>query len=168
MIQDGLTYRLYVPSAGTATMIRPGSAIVGERRGDRIEVDYEGGGRASNVVTFEDFVTHAAGRRSQRYPTVARASFPADTLIEVGEVRYDGLLREWLISDIVDEPALEAWAPGPHVIGGSAELKRNACGRLFSRFGSQAHVDFAVARQTGSSIEEAVLAIARKPGRLRP
>lgn len=167
MIPDGLTYRLYVPAAGSPTTIRPGSAIVGERRGDRIEVDYEGGGRSSNVVTFEDFVTHAAGRRSQRYPTVARGSFPADALIEVGEVRYDGLLREWIISDLIDGTALRAWAPGDHVVGGSPELKRNACGRLFSRFGSQAHVDYAIARQIGTPVEDAVLAIARKPGRLR-
>jgi hypothetical protein len=166
-IPDGLTYRIYVPAPGVTTTIRPGSAIVGERRDDRIGVDFEGGGRSENVRTFEDFVTHAAGRRSQNYPTIARASYDAGDLVDVGEVRYDGMLREWIISDILDESALDAWAPGPHVVGGSPELMRRATGRMFSRFGSQAHVDLAIARQMGTPIEEAVLAIARRPGRLR-
>lgn len=167
-IADGTTYRLYVPDPDVFTTIRRGSAIVGERRLDRIEVDYEGGGRSSNVRTFEDFITHAAGRRSQRYPTVARSGFHADDLTDVGEVRYDGVLREWVISDIQNVDVLEAWAPGPHVIGGSPELITRAIGRMFSRFGSQAHIDLAVARRMGRPVEEAILAIARTPGRLRP
>lgn len=120
-------YHLYVPAPHMIHDIRRGSAIVGEPMGGHIEIDYEGGG-ASNVRTFEDKLHHAAGRRAQRYPTVAREARKPEDLVAVGRARYDEAVRHWVIADIVDAEALEAWAPGPHVIGGSDELTMHAAG----------------------------------------
>lgn len=121
-------YRLYVPAAGRGTTIRDRSAIVGEPQGDRISVHYQGVIENSDVQTFEDCIQHAAGRREQNYPTVARAWLAPEDLIEVGTVHYDETLRRWVIGDLIDEDALREWAPGPHVPGGSPELRSRAAG----------------------------------------
>lgn len=128
-------YDLYVPAPGVGTHIDAGSAIVGETREGLHDVHYERGG-ASNVRTFEERIAHAAGRRTTRYPTVARSAMPLDDLIRVGSVSYDEVLGHWYIDEIVDPDALEAWTPGPHVVGGSPAMRSESAGRLYSRLNS--------------------------------
>lgn len=78
-----------------------GSGIVGSvwdnPSGGRIVIDYEGGRyHQSNIKTFADRVYHAAGRHSERYPTAARMSVEADSLVKVGtfDARYRRLSLE--------------------------------------------------------------------------
>lgn len=125
-------YRLYVPREGVVHDVRPGSAIVGEPQGDGIDTHYEGGGDASNITTLEHRIHHAAGRRRQRYPTIARRTWAPDELVDVGSVAYDGAMRHWVIGEITDEAALVAWAPGEQpVVGGTQSLIVEVGGRLF-------------------------------------
>lgn len=154
-------YRLYVPAAGSLTHIDDGSAIVGEPEGDRIGVDFEGNRYgACNMQTFEDRITHAAGRRAYRYPTTARASYPADALIEVGTVRYDELMRSWIISDITDRQALQAWSPEQHVVGGSEELKSRAAGIRYSGFSPSEMTTVALKQSSGTPLIDAIFKVA--------
>jgi hypothetical protein len=154
-------YRLYVPAAGATTGIDDGSAIVGEPEGDRIGVDFERGGNAVNVQTFEEKILHAAGRRAQRYPTIARRSYPASDLVEVDAVRYDGALRRWVIADIYELDTLEAWAPGPHHIGGSPALLSEAAGIGYSQLSSNERLRVATKQMTGSTMRDAILSVLR-------
>lgn len=163
---DGIEYRLYVPATGARTFIDDGSAIVGERRGDLIDVHFERGG-ADNVRTFEDRITHAAGRRAQDYPTIARGTYPAADLLDVGSVRYDGLMRRWIVSSIDDVDALERWAPGPHEVGGSRALRDEAAGMIYGRLNSSGMTEVAMSSNGGRVTAEAIFAAAAKPGRLR-
>ena len=163
---NGIEYRLYVPAEGARTFIDHASAIVGERRGDQTDVHFERGG-ADNVRTFEDRITHAAGRRSQQYPTVARGTYPAADLVDVGSVRYDSLMRRWVVSSIDDPDALEAWAPGPHEIGGSRALRDEAAGMIYGRLNSSGMTEVAMSSVGGRVTAEAIFAAAAKPGRLR-
>lgn len=129
-----MTYNLYVPAPGVKHDILPQSAIVGEERGDYIETHYEGG-RASNVQSYEDRIQHAAGRRIERYPTSALRAWKKDELIKVGTVTRDENLKVWLISEIIDEPALRSWIGDQDraAEGGSDHLHIEAAGRLFSK-----------------------------------
>lgn len=163
---NGIEYRLYVPAPGATTLIDGGSAIVGERRGDLVDVHYERGG-ADNVRTFEDRLTHAAGRRAQRYPTSARSVHPAADLIDVGSVRYDGTLRRWVIASVDDPAALCAWSPGPHEAGGSETLRREAAGALYGRLSSAGLADVAIAAAGRTLTPEDVISVASRTGRLR-
>ena len=78
---------VYVPRPGTyaATMIAPGSGIVGTKKNGQIEIDYEGRlyGQV-NMVRFADRVKHAHGRHATRYPTTARMTVKEETLIPIG------------------------------------------------------------------------------------
>lgn len=129
-----MEYNLYVPAPGVQHNILPKSAIVGEERGDNIETHYEGGS-ASNIQNFEDRIQHAAGRRIERYPTIALRAWRKDELIKVGTVARDEDLKVWIISEIIDEPALRKWIgdEDPAVEGGSDQLHYDAAGRQFSK-----------------------------------
>jgi hypothetical protein len=165
-IQEGLTYRLYVPTADARHHIDAGSAIVGEIKEGLAEVHFERGG-ASNVQTFEEKIHHAAGRRAASYPTIARGAFPAEGMKDVGSVRYDAIMRRWVIDEILDEASLKAWAPGSHVEGGSAKLKDEATGWLSSRLNSSGLMDVSMQVARGVPLSEAILATATLPGRMR-
>lgn len=86
---------VYVPAPGWVTTIDRGSGIVNDpnvwaTNGGRIVVDYEGNRfGASNIVTFADRVMIAAGRHTERYPTIARSALVPESLIRVGT--YDGI-----------------------------------------------------------------------------
>lgn len=129
-----MEYNLYVPAPGVQHDILPRSAIVGEEHGDRIETHYEGG-RASNIQNFEDRIQHAAGRRIERYPTIALRAWRKGELVRVGTVTRDEILKVWIISEIVDEPALRHWIgdEDPAAEGGSDQLHYDAAGRQFSK-----------------------------------
>jgi len=159
-------YRLYVPAPGVDTHIDAGSAIVGDIRDGMHDVHYERGG-ASNVRTFEERIIHAAGRRAHRYPTVARSLLPATDLVDVGSVAYDPVLRHWFIEEILDEAALEAWTPGPHVVGGSPAMRAESAGRLYSRLNASGMTGVAMEMAAGMPMADAVAAVAARPGRMR-
>jgi hypothetical protein len=82
---------VFVPSSATtplATIVAPGSAIIGPAGSDESEqvtVDYEGAvyGQA-NIQTYADRARQAAGRQLQHYPTVARSVVLRSELRQVG------------------------------------------------------------------------------------
>jgi hypothetical protein len=128
-------YGLYVPAEHAPHDVRPRSAIVGERSGDMIDTHYEGGGSSENVKTFEHRINHAAGRRRERYPTIARRSWEVDDLIRVGTVAYDDAMRHWVITRITDVDALRGWVgeDEPLVENGSDALTEEVGSRAFSQ-----------------------------------
>jgi hypothetical protein len=87
-------FPLYIPDSSASpelrrkvVMIDPRSAIVGEPSpcGEELLVYFEGNRyRAANIRTFADRAMIAAGRLSERYPTIAQASVPAGALVQVG------------------------------------------------------------------------------------
>lgn len=97
----------------------------------------------------------------------SRGAHPAGDLVDVGSVRYDGLMRRWVIASIDDAEALEAWAPGPHVVGGSPALKDDAAGLLYGRLSSSGMMDVAMSSAGRMPTADAVFAAAARPGRLR-
>jgi len=134
-----MRYDLYVPAATASHDIRPGSAIIGERRGDMIDTHYEGGG-AANVQTYEERIHQAAGRRSTNYPTSARRAWDPDDLVQVGTIAYSNGLRHWVVESITDEHAMRAWIGEDDTVapGGSDALFANEGGR---RFGDLSRAD---------------------------
>jgi hypothetical protein len=113
---------VYVPKLGTiaAQMIDAGSGVVGQpgkqvSAVEVIEVYYEGNRFGySNVHTFADRVKVAADRMGQSYPTIARAVYPVDMLVEVGQ--FDG--RQVLLVDGDDRVALALIAAWIGWLGG--------------------------------------------------
>lgn len=109
---------VYVPAGypGTLGSIEPGSGIVGSAERGRVTIDYEGGiyRDPADRGTLADRCHIAWGRHlisdrfPGRYPTVARASVPVETVVQVGT--YDpregeltftdadalGLVAQWL------------------------------------------------------------------------
>lgn len=108
--------KVYVPAVDSRirATIRKGSGIVGTieappGEGGRLVLDFEGNlYRAENIKTYADRVLHAAGRHTQRYPTVARISARLADVVCIGywdeghgrvvPVLDDGwkVLEEWL------------------------------------------------------------------------
>ncbi len=128
------SYRLYVPAEGVKHDVRKGSAIVGDSGEHHIMTHYEGGG-ADNVKTFEQKIHHAAGRREQRYPTIAIRAWRHEELNDVGSVRYDEIMRHWVIDEITQMETLRQWV-GPDetlVSGGSDPLIIEQGGFLFAK-----------------------------------
>ena len=101
---------IYVPAPGSpgCTGIIEGSGIVGTPAAeDRVLIDYEGARYDQvNMVTWADRLVHAAGRHTQRYPTVARRVVRASELLEVGQFDPDEC-RAYLDGEHND--ALVAW-----------------------------------------------------------
>ena len=63
---------------------------------------------SSSMTTFEDKVHHAAGRLSQRYPTIARLTARADDFVVVGTYEFSD---DWTYTrlTITNQPALDHW-----------------------------------------------------------
>lgn len=162
-MSEPLTYRLFVPADPEESHISPGSAIVGEPDYNGFHVHYERGG-ASNVQTFEEKILHAADRRRCNYPTAAAAWMPKKLLKEVGSVRYDEMLKIWVIDTIDDLDALTAWAPGEHVIGGSKKAREDAASRAFSRLSNLGQRMVLNDTRGGADLTEAVLEAMRLEG----
>jgi len=136
-------YLLLVPAKGVVHDVRAGSAIVGDERDGMVDTHYEGGG-ASNVTTLEHRIHHAAGRRREKYPTIARRSWRRDEVVVVGTVRYDPGMRHWTLGSITDEVALRLWVgpDEPLVVGGSDGLLLEQGGRALATLphGEQARI----------------------------
>jgi hypothetical protein len=101
---------LYVPAGADTHGIDPRSAIVAnvEQRGnDMLLVYYEGGRYASNLKQYSQRVLVAAGRQSERYPTLGKSMLPAQDLKEVGTFDLEAQTM-----DITDRAALKAWLDG--------------------------------------------------------
>lgn len=83
-----------------------GSGIVGTPEGERVTIDFEGNRHGyANIHTFADRVMIAAGRHQERYPTIARLSVEAGSVVRVGS--YDGSRRIAVDFDRLD--AVAAW-----------------------------------------------------------
>lgn len=117
-------FRIFVPKS-PVTLIAPRSAIVAKDpltvHDGRITVYYEGNLLgAENLHEFVQRLNSAAGRCSERYPTVAMASIELSELVDVG--RFDLATGQMLN---LDEPAaLVAWLDGEDLpdIGATAFL----------------------------------------------
>lgn len=115
-------YLLLVPVGVMAEMHPEGTAFVGRRlQSGGYLVHYEEPGNASNVVTFEDRIVHAAGRLHEDYPTSKMCGGDDEHFTEVGTVIRNSDLG-WHIEHIIDPDALVSWAPGPHYEGGSPDM----------------------------------------------
>lgn len=110
-------FTLYVPRVAEVTSIDARSAVVGTPAkdyfpdllgfggADEIVVDFEGNRYgATNMVTYADRASHAAGRHQVHYPTVARLVVKAAQLIRVGSFDFR---NERVHVD--DRDALTAW-----------------------------------------------------------
>lgn len=150
------TYGLYVPAEGEPTSIHPGSAIVGEDRGDgdTIHVHYEG----SKRMAFDERLIHAAGRREQSYPTVAQAWLPQERLKRVGSVARSEQLRTWVVTEITDPDALARWAGVLPAIGGSREARERAAGLAWSRLSPSVQMKVHGLAQAGGDMTDLILA----------
>lgn len=110
-------FDLWIPACSDLG-IAARSAIVSsaDQTGDRRLCYYEGNLLgADNLVRYSDRVRCAAARAADRYPTVARASFPLQSLRHVG--CFD--LRSRRITTLTDAAALAAYLgpePCPQVL----------------------------------------------------
>lgn len=128
-------FDLWVPRPGTRHDIAPRSAIVSssDQSGDRRLVYYEGNLLdAENLRRYAQRVHCAAGRATQRYPTVAKALLSEADLMQVG--RYDSRSRR--ITMLTDADALAAFLdpePLPTVL--SSEDARRRVARALGSLG---------------------------------
>jgi hypothetical protein len=117
---------VYVPKSGSsaASLVLPGSAIVGEAEQDgRILCYYEGNAIGSKELeSYYERIRRAAGRLVTKYLTTAMAAFPTDELECVAT--YDAE-REYLPS-IKDYRTLERWAQEPALIIQGPDLPEGA------------------------------------------
>lgn len=147
-------YGLYVPAEGQPTGIHPGSAIVGNRDGDTIHVHYEG----SKHMSFDERLIHAAGRRQERYPTVAQAWLPAERLVPVGSVARSDRLKGWVVSEITDPDALARWVGSLPVVGGSREMHEHAAGLAWSTLSPGVQMKVHRLARAGGDMTDLILA----------
>ena len=104
---------IYVPAPGTATARAavPRTAFVGDPASGRdglLPCHYEGAVHGQ-AMDFSAKLSHAGGRLATRYPTTARASFPAAEMLRVGT--YDA--SRHVAVEVSDPAALEAWSGEP-------------------------------------------------------
>lgn len=117
-------FRVFVPK-NAHPFIAPRSAIVAKEplciEEGRVTVYYEGNLLgAENLKQFAERLNCAAGRCSERYPTVAMASLDLSDLVDVG--RFD--LATGQLLNLDDPAALIAWLDGEALpdIGATAFL----------------------------------------------
>lgn len=100
---------VYVPREGSpaAARLAPRSAVVGEPVEGGIDCHYEGAVYdQANLRRFHERLYCAASRRAERYPTTARARFPADSLVPVAT--YDA--ARGVVTAVQDGEALARWS----------------------------------------------------------
>ncbi|MFZ3481697.1 hypothetical protein [Sphingomonas sp. 3-13AW] len=152
------TLNLYVPKADGSCGVAKGSAIVGLPCADtgRIEVYYEGAVHGQKM-SFEDKIQHAAGRLIDRAPIVAFGFYDADEFVLVGQVARSERLFGWVVTEITDPSALEAWAGEPVTVGGSAEMRQRAAGIAWPRLSPAKKIQIQIEAQAGKNITDLVL-----------
>ena len=104
-----MDYTIYVPLGGAAlATVAAASALVGQEYPDgRVDCHYEGGLYGGEAMTrFHARLRTAASRRCERYPTSARAWFPAGEVRAVGT--YDSVRHA--VTAISDPALLETWS----------------------------------------------------------
>jgi hypothetical protein len=123
--------RLYIPVSGTPLRVHveERSVIAGTATEGRVSCAYEGGMYDPNM-TFDEKLTIACWRLSERSPSVAYATPPEDELLAVAEVAWDKTLRAWTIAEVLDHGAFVAWFGEEPVIGGSREQRQRAAGLI--------------------------------------
>ncbi|WP_162820667.1 hypothetical protein [Microvirga calopogonii] len=112
------------PESSAASLVLPGSAIVGaEEKDGRILCYYEGNAIGSkDLESFYERIRRAASRLATKYPTTAMAAFPADEL--ECAATYD-VEREYLPS-VKDYRSLERWTREPALIVQGPDLPEGA------------------------------------------
>lgn len=122
------TLGIYVPKPDStlASMHPHGTGFVGAQRAEgHLLLHYEEPSNAVNVKTWEDRLNHAAGRLDTRYPTSKMCGADPSTVDLVGFVTYcEGV--GWYIGMLTNEELVEAWAPGPHHVGGGPDFTQRA------------------------------------------
>jgi hypothetical protein len=96
---------VYVPAPGSRLrrVVLAASAVVGCEQPGPVEVYFEGD-RFGDGMDFHTRLELAAGRLTERYPTVARATVDDGQLIEVGDYEPD-----WRRLTVTDRATLAAW-----------------------------------------------------------
>ncbi|QAY80481.1 hypothetical protein [Sphingosinicella sp. BN140058] len=154
---------LYIPAATPAlAAVKKGSAIVGAPREGYLVVYYEGGIYQHNKdMPFAEKLAIAAGRLSDRAPTVALAAVQDSDVQRVGTVSYDQILRGWILSDLTDAAALADWLGSGDelVVGGTPEQRQRAAGLILDegRGGTGAIMAYQRARAEGRDGIEALI-----------
>jgi len=153
---------LYVPNGPRSLDIAPRSAIVGIMHGQdddrRVEIYYEGAVYGQSM-SFEEKIQIAAGRMVDRAPTMAFGFYPADDFREIGRVARSERLRGWVVAEIHDREALEAWSGESVAIGGSDEMRRRAVGIAWGRLSRSKQDELQTRAKTGGGdISDLVLA----------
>ena len=100
---------VFVPKGPLAIKIRPGSGIVGGQilSSGRQMVYFEGNlYGARDLQRYVERVSLAYGRMLQKYPTVAKAAFAVEELVQIGE--YDPARMVVLVEE-AQRAALKAW-----------------------------------------------------------
>lgn len=150
---------IYLPVG--KTVLKRGSAIVGVPAAGSILAYFEGNVHgARDLATFEERVNCAAGRLTEHYPTIAKASFAAHEIVQVGTARILAAYRQWVIGELSDPAALEAWlAPEPlPSINGGPDLRARLAGKVFRKLSAiqlaALHRDAAV---TGQSLVDLIV-----------
>lgn len=118
-------FDLLVPIGKLAVLQKPGTAFVGENKGEYVLIHYEPAGDISNVQTFEERIRQAAGRLAESYPTSKMMAGTMKEWKKVGRVEYRKNIG-WVIAEITDEDSLYSWDPGPHFAGGSPDMYAQA------------------------------------------
>lgn len=122
---------LYVPKTGTHIFndVIPASAVVGVPGPDsHIRCYYEGG--MYQAIEFHEKIAIACGRLADRAPTTAFAHVPTSDLAKVGTVKWDAVLRAWIINEITDPSTLEAWAKVVPELNGTRSQRERAAGLI--------------------------------------
>jgi hypothetical protein len=153
---------LYVPSGERPLGIAPRSAIVGILRGEDddycVEAHYEGAVYGQSM-SFEDKIQIAAGRLIDGAPTTAFGVYRADDLEEVGRIARSERMRGWVVTEIDDRVALEAWAGEAVAVDGSEEMRRRAAGIAWGKLSPSRQAEIRMRAQAGGGdIADLVLA----------
>lgn len=153
-------YALIVPTGAAASVVAPGSAVVGRVIEGGYDCRYEGA--VHFPMAWEDRVIHAAGRLHENYPTSAIAYLSVDDCVVVGTVGRDPHTGDWVVLDVTEADALKAWRGGDDTSpGASDEQRRRAAGKLLSRGGTRAMTAYVTAKARGADPVSAILATGR-------
>lgn len=153
-------YALIVPTGAAASVVAPGSAVVGRAVDGGYDCRYEGA--VHFPMAWEDRIIHAAGRLHENYPTSASAYMGEDDCVVVGTVGRDPHTGDWVVLDVTAADALRTWRGGDETDpGASDDQRRRAAGRMLSRGGTRAMTAYVSAKARGADPVSAVLASGR-------
>lgn len=162
-IQPKITrMKLYIPVSPALDHIVKGSVIVGNpnNHDERILCAYEGG--IYSKMPFDEKLTIACWRLSDRSPNTAYVSVEPEDITEIGHAAWNPVLRAWTVEDIRAENFVTDWFGEFPAIGGSRDQHSRAA-RLIVNNGQNidAYIVYQTARKTGNDPIDAVIEYAK-------